>query len=103
MPVRSRRVFSLLMIVCGLALMLRPAAAQSSSPVVLINEFMPGPNSTSIEWVELFNPNPFDVPLTGWKIDDDVIGGTQILISAETILPSNGILVFSRSGNIFNI
>jgi hypothetical protein len=71
-PLRSRRVIALLLTVCGIALMLRPAAAlSSSSPVVLINEFMPntGADSTMSEWVELFNPNPFSVDVSGWKLD----------------------------------
>src|SRR5687768_2190473 len=104
MPVRSRRVISLLLMVCGIALILRPAAAlSSSSPVVLINEFMAGPNSTSMEWVELFNPNTVAVDISGWKIDDDTINTTHISVPAGTILPSNSLLVFPRSGNLFNI
>ena len=67
MPVRFRRIFSLLLIACGLVLILRPVAAQPSSPAVLINEFMPRPSSGA-EWVELFNPNPYDVDIGNWKI-----------------------------------
>jgi hypothetical protein len=68
MPVRSRRFVSLLLMVCGIALLMRPATALSSSPVVLINEFMPRPSSGAPEWVELFNPNPMLIDVSGWKI-----------------------------------
>lgn len=102
MPIRSRRIFSLLLVACGLALMLRPAAAlSSSSPVVLINEFMPRPSS-GVEWVELFNPNPYDLDIGNWKIDDDTIGGSQTTIAAGTLIPANGLLVISLSTNILN-
>ena len=68
--------------------MLRPVAAQSSSSVVLINEFMPntGADTTTPEWVELFNPNPFSVDVSGWKIVDDTIGHPQTTISAGSVM-----------------
>ncbi len=75
MSVSSRRVLSLLLLVCGIALMLRPAAALSSSPKVLINEFMPRPSSGNPEWVELFNPNPVPIDISGWKIYKDAKNG----------------------------
>ena len=101
MPIRFRRIFSLLLIACGLVLILRPVAAQPSSPVVLINEFMPRPSSGA-EWVELFNPNPYDVDIGNWKLDDDSIGGSQTTIAIGTLIPSNGLLVISLSTNILN-
>ena len=101
MPIHSRRVISLLLMACGLALMLRPAAALSNSPGVLINEFMPRPSSGA-EWVELFNPNPYDVDIGNWKLDDDTIGGSQTTIAIGTLIPSNGLLVISLSTNILN-
>ena len=69
MPIRVRRIISLLLVVCGLALLVRPRAALSHSTGVLINEFMPRPSSATPEWVELFNPNPMLIDVSGWKIE----------------------------------
>jgi Lamin Tail Domain len=104
MSLQSRRWFALVIIFTLLIVCLEEGIITRAAPAprILINEFFPGPNTTSNEWVELFNPNPFDVPLTGWKIDDDTIGGTQIVVPAGTVLQSNTLLVFSRSGNILN-
>ncbi|MEO7911480.1 MAG: lamin tail domain-containing protein, partial [Roseiflexaceae bacterium] len=103
MPVRSHRVISLLLVVCGIALFVHPAVALSSSPTVLINEFMAGPNSTSIEWVELFNANSVAVNVSGWKIDNSVLGGTQMVFPAGSLIQSNSLLVITRTGNILVI
>jgi hypothetical protein len=68
MPLRSRRSGLLFAVPLLLALLLaRVPLALSSSPPVLINEFMPR-TAGGPEWTELFNPNPFDVDLSGWKI-----------------------------------
>jgi hypothetical protein len=93
------RCFTPLIITIGLALLLTntPIALSTSSPAILINEFMPKPSSGA-EWVELYNPNPFDVDIGGWKIDDDTIGGSQTTIGAGTLLPANGLLVVSTAG-----
>ncbi|MCG8346656.1 MAG: lamin tail domain-containing protein, partial [Chloroflexales bacterium] len=93
---------SLLLLGTLIALPLESAGAASiQTPQLWINEFLARPDAGNEEWVELFNPNPFAVELTGWKIDDSVIGGTQIPIPAGTILPANSLLVVSRNGNIF--
>ncbi|HEX9440501.1 MAG TPA: lamin tail domain-containing protein, partial [Roseiflexaceae bacterium] len=76
----------------------RAAPAQQ----VWINEFLPKPSTGNPEWVELFNPNPAAIDISGWKIDDNTIGGTQIIIPAGTFIPSNSLFVMNRSGNIFD-
>src|SRR6476661_1476828 len=104
MPIRFRRIFSLLLIVCGFTLLLRPAAALSSSSVVLISEFMPntGADLTTPEWVELFNPNPFSVDVAGWKIVDDTISHPQTTIGAGSVMLPNSLLVVFLTTNILN-
>src|SRR5258705_7744928 len=104
MPVRSRRVISLLLTVCGIAMLVRPAMALSSSPVVLINEFMPntGADLTTAEWVELFNPNPFSVGVSGWKIVDDTISHPQTTIGAGSVMSPNSLLVVLLTTNVLN-
>jgi hypothetical protein len=69
MPLSSRswRAF---LIVSTLLIVYTQAAIVTSAPPapqILINEFMPRPSSGP-EWVELFNPNPVDIDLSGWKI-----------------------------------
>ncbi|HEX9440076.1 MAG TPA: lamin tail domain-containing protein, partial [Roseiflexaceae bacterium] len=102
MPLRTRHPVAVLAlaIVFGL-LVLQAPIARSSAPVVLINEFMPRPSSGA-EWVELFNPSPFDVDVSCWKIDDDTIGGSQTTIPEGTIIPANGLLVVALTTNILN-
>src|SRR3954471_15485357 len=103
MSVIYRRTLSLLLVVCGIALILRPAAALSSSPKVLINEFMPRPSSGTPEWVELFNPTPLPIDVTGWRIDNSVIGGTQMRFPAGSVIQSNALLVITRTGDILGV
>src|SRR5262245_46929998 len=67
------------------------------TPQILINEFMPRPSSGS-EWVELFNPNPVDIDLGGWKIDDNTISAPQTAIGAGIVIPANGLLLISLTG-----
>ena len=104
MLLRSRRVVMLLLMACGIALILRPVAALSSSSAVLINEFMPntGADTTMPEWVEFFNPNPFAVDVSGWKIVDDTISHPQTTISAGSVMQPNSLLVVFLTTNIGN-
>src|SRR3954453_860275 len=84
--------------------MLGPVAAlSSSSPVVLINEFMPRPSSGAPEWVELYNPNPILIDVSGWKIDNSSVGGTQMLFPAGSLIQSNSLLVITRTGDILGV
>ncbi len=101
----SRQAARSLALLAVLALLLAraPIAESSSSPTVLINEFMPNPSSGS-EWVELFNPGASIVDLSGWKIDDEVIGGSPAptTIASGVAIPPNGLLVISLAANILN-
>ena len=103
MLLRFRRSTPFMLIVFVLAFLIShtPAALSSSSSTILINEFMPKPSSGG-EWVELFNPNPFDVDLSGWKIDDDTIGGSQTTIGAGTSIPANALVIVQLAANILN-
>src|SRR6266487_826471 len=106
MSLRSRRWFPLAVAFIALILFVDHVLISRAAPTqqVWINEFMPRPNTGGKEWVELFNPNPIAVDLTGWKIDDDTIGGTQIAISPGAILPANGLLLITSTlaTGIFN-
>lgn len=74
-------------------------------PTVLINEFLPAPGGavdwdgngvadSKDEWIELFNPNPFPVDLSGWWLDDTDGGTSPWTIPAQTSIKPHGYLVF---------
>ena len=73
---------------------------------VVINEFVAQPNVTqTTEWIELYNPNAFDVPLDGWTIEDNT-GSTYGSGSGDTSLdgktvPASGYLVLNKSEGDF--
>jgi signal peptidase len=52
-----------------------PTPTATPSPNLVINEFLPNPNTTTTppgkEWVEIFNPGLNSVNLTGWSLEDD--------------------------------
>ena len=104
MSLRPRRWFPLAVAFIALIFFVDQVLISRAAPTqqVWINEFMPRPNTGGKEWVELFNPNPIAVDLTGWKIDDDTIGGTQTTIKPATLIPGNSFLVITMTANIFN-
>ncbi|MDW8404450.1 lamin tail domain-containing protein, partial [Chloroflexus sp.] len=78
---------------------LQPLQAQPS--LVLINEVMHNPSSGP-EWVELYNPGPLPVDLSGWRIDDVIIGGPHTLIAEGTVIPPSSLFVVPLSSAILN-
>src|SRR5262245_20010455 len=100
MPHRSRRwlAFLVVAIIMISAQGVNVVGAQPA-PQVLINRFMPTLRSGP-EWVELFNPNPVDVDVSGWKIDDNTISAPQTTLAAGAVIPANGLLVVSLTTNI---
>ncbi|MGF1565461.1 MAG: lamin tail domain-containing protein [Flavobacteriales bacterium] len=81
-------------------------AAESFSevPVVFINELMASNSSTIADefgefddWVEIYNPNPFEVNLAGFYLSDTENDLTKYQIptgSSIAIVPANGFLLF---------
>ncbi|MDX9818088.1 MAG: lamin tail domain-containing protein, partial [Desulfococcus multivorans] len=75
----------------------------SIGPMVLINEFMAS-NSSTIEdpdepnefpdWVELYNPSPFTVDLSGMYLTDNLADPAKWQIPAGLSIDSGGRLVF---------
>ncbi len=68
---------------------------------IFINEVMPAP-SNAPEWVELYNPGPDAVDLSGWYFDDDTLGGTQITIPPNTVIAPASLYVFTLNSAILN-
>jgi len=65
---------------------------------VVINEILPAPVGSDIEeeWIEISNPNDFEVDISSWQIKDTV-GKTKIYIfPKETKVSAKGFLVLKR-------
>lgn len=77
-----------------------PVAAQQSFPPIVINEFMPNPQSGS-EWVELFNPFDSDLDVSGWQLDDSIPGSGYTLING-TVIAAHSLLVIYLTSDILN-
>lgn len=58
---------------------------------ILINEVLPAPSGGQPEWVELYNPTPEDIDISGAWIDDIANGGgSPQQIAGGTIIPAGG-------------
>jgi hypothetical protein len=76
-----------------------PFSLKADSPKILINEILPSPTGSDLtdEWIEIFNPNNFEINLSGWKIQD-TIGKTKTYIFPKgTKILAKGFLVLKRS------
>jgi hypothetical protein len=76
-----------------------PFSLKADSPKILINEILPSPTGSDLtdEWIEIFNPNNFEVNISGWKIQD-TIGKTKTYIFPKgTKILAKGFLVLKRS------
>ena len=94
--------------------------AQPSQTSIMVNEIMFNPLGPDTgdwydgEWIELFNPNEYDIDLINWKIEDEA--GWEIPLTqhscdnnhdttdfGETVIPAGGYLVvFTRGRAILN-
>ncbi len=79
-----------------------PTPSPSPSPVlkitdnIFITEIMPSPEGPDEqnEWIKLFNPNNYDVNLSGWKLRD--IEGTKKTYLLKQTIKANSELVLKR-------
>jgi endonuclease/exonuclease/phosphatase family metal-dependent hydrolase len=74
-------------------------AISGSGDSILINEFLPDPNTLyTEEWIELYNPLDVPVDISGYILDDIISGGTAAYtIPVGTVIPAHGFLVFNQS------
>jgi len=72
------------------------AGPMANGDGVLINEFLPDPNTLyTEEWIELYNPSDVEVDVSGYVLDDLVGGGTSpYTIPSGTTIPAYGFIVF---------
>jgi hypothetical protein len=69
---------------------------------ILINEFLPNPETGQKEWVELINTGSSTVNLTGWQIDDDDNSTKPQMIPEDTVIPPSGFLVIAFNKSTLN-
>jgi hypothetical protein len=62
---------------------------------VVINELMYSPNSSSPEWVEIYNRGQAEVDLAGWFIQKGDTAGRKMLSSRSLVLSPGGYVVLS--------
>jgi len=88
-----------------------PSALAAPSPTVktfdyskdiLINEFLPAPQTGEKEWVELFNNGPILVNLSGWQIDDNDNSTRPQTIPENTTLGAGEYLVITFAKSTLN-
>lgn len=68
------------------------AKAAPVSDRVVINEVMPDPLGDEKEWVELYNPTPMTVDMSGWRIKNGTTNFSGVF-PAGTTIPANGFLL----------
>ncbi len=74
-----------------------PQSVQATQPPtattmgqIFITEIFPNPaGADDSEWIELYNPNEFDVILDNWVIDDEDAGSKPYAIAERTIGPQS--------------
>ena len=92
--VRRRRLLRLLGGLLAASLTLHSNAAESPAPRVVINEIMyhPPDDRDELQFVELFNPGPTDVDLSGWSFTK----GVRFVFPAGTRVAAGGWVVVCR-------
>ena len=67
-----------------------------------INEFESNPASGD-EWIELYNPNAFNVDISGWKIYDGLASESLIYtVPASTVINANDYYAFDLTSTVLN-
>jgi hypothetical protein len=66
-------------------------------PPVLINEVLSRTLPPETDWLELFNPNAFEVDIGGWFLSDDGGWPTKFRIPPGTMIPAGGYRVFTEA------
>ena len=70
------------------------------TPEIVITEIMQNPaavNDSNGEWVELFNPNPYDVDIQEWVLRDDDFDFHSI--ATQVVIPAGGYVTLGIDGN----
>jgi len=63
---------------------------------VVINEWL-AHSDTGQDWIELYNPGPSAVDISGWWLSDDLARLGKFVIPPETVIPAGGYAVFTEA------
>ncbi len=78
-----------------------PVSAYGMEDIV-VNEILPNPNGSNPEWVELYNPTPDNIDISGMWLDDIASGGASpIQVPASTTIVAGGYWTLDTT-NVFN-
>ncbi|NQT85807.1 lamin tail domain-containing protein [bacterium] len=66
---------------------------------IRISELLAHTDGPDGDWIELLNTTAQDINLGGWCLSDDADALTKYVIPADTILPANGLIVFTQTGD----
>ncbi|MBM3845222.1 MAG: hypothetical protein FJ405_02910, partial [Verrucomicrobia bacterium] len=69
----------------------------SALPPVVINEVLTHTLLPNVDAVELFNPTPNDVNISGWFLSDDAGTPKKFQVPANSVLPAGGYVVFTEA------
>jgi len=65
---------------------------------LVINEIMYAPAGGQPEWLELYNPQRYDVPLRNWWAADEA--GRRALVTENVVIPARGFRVLSAAAGL---
>ena len=72
-----------------------PIAVAWAAETLVLNEIMYAPAGGQAEWVELYNPQIFSVPLSEWKVEDEA--GGRGFVQSTISIPARSFRVLSAS------
>lgn len=81
---------------------LSPSYAEESASPLVINEFMPYPNTGEPEWVELFNTGSEPIDIQGYSIDDETTSSGVTTLTQSTIIEPHTLFVVVFSSSFLN-
>jgi hypothetical protein len=85
-----------------------PALFSQNNPKLFINEFVASNSATLMDetgafedWIEIYNPNSFDVDISGWYITNNlsIPSRFQLPVSSFAVIPAGDFLVLWASGD----
>ncbi len=78
-----------------------PSPAQASSHLILLTEVHPAPTAGS-EWVELYNPSPTPVDLTGWTLSDQLTTPSTLYTLSQVLEPNTTLVIYLATAKLNN-
>lgn len=100
-PMRTIRLFSLLLILFSQPFALKAQLVINEYSASNLTQFVDD-HSDYEDWVELFNPGPTPINLSGYHLSDDLTNAMKYTVPAGAVIPANGFFRFWCSGRNTN-